>query len=149
MFVSTHSGIDLVARDRVENGQVTIGNQTLSIDLMVVNMTDFNVLLVMDWLTKNRASIDGHKKEVKFSPLTGPTFKFKGTSIEITPNVVSMKKAKRLVQHGGWTILACDVDVRGKKKTLENVPIVNEFPAVCHIVFQVKASTHVRLTTAS
>ena len=57
----------------------------------------------------------------------GPTFKFKGTSIEITPKVVSMMKAKRLVQQGEWAILACVIDVRGKEKTLENVPIVNEF----------------------
>ena len=41
-----------------------------------------------------------------------------------------MMKAKRLVQQGGWTILACAIDVRGKEKTLENVSIVNEFPNV-------------------
>ena len=41
-----------------------------------------------------------------------------------------MVKAKRLVQQGGWTILACAVDVRGKEKNLENMSIVNEFPNV-------------------
>ena len=41
-----------------------------------------------------------------------------------------MMKAKRLVQHDGWTILACAVDIRGKEKTLENVSSVNEFPNV-------------------
>ena len=41
-----------------------------------------------------------------------------------------MMKAKRLVQQGGWTTLACVVDVRGKEKTLENVSIVNEFSDV-------------------
>ena len=41
-----------------------------------------------------------------------------------------MMKANRLVQQGGWAILACVVDVRGKEKTLENVSIVNEFPYV-------------------
>ena len=41
-----------------------------------------------------------------------------------------MMKAKRLVQQGGWVILACAVDVRGKEKTLVNVPIVNEFSDV-------------------
>ena len=39
-------------------------------------------------------------------------------------------KGKRLVQQGGWAILACAMDVRGKEKTLENVLIVNEFPNV-------------------
>ena len=41
-----------------------------------------------------------------------------------------MMKANRLVQQGGWAILACVVDVREKEKTLENVSIVNEFPYV-------------------
>ena len=41
-----------------------------------------------------------------------------------------MMKAKRLVQQGGWTIIGCVVDVRGKEKTLENLPIVNKFPDV-------------------
>ena len=62
--------------------------------------------------------------------LAGPTFKFKGTSTRITPYIVLMMKAKRLVQQGGWAILACVVDVREKEKTLENVSIVNEFPDV-------------------
>ena len=127
MSVSTPLRVDLVSRDRVKDDQVIIGNQTLSVDLMVVNMTDFDVILGMDWLAENRASIGCHKKEVKFSPPIAPTFKFRGTSTEITPKVVSMIKAKRLVQQGGWAILACAVDVRGKEKTLENVPIVNEF----------------------
>ena len=39
-------------------------------------------------------------------------------------------KAKRLVQQDGWAILAGVVYVRGKEKTLENVPIVNEFQDV-------------------
>ena len=130
MYVSTPSGVDLVARDRVKNDQVIIGNQTLSVDLMVVSMTDFDVILGIDWLVENRASIDFRKKEVKFSPSAGHAFKFKGTSIGITPKVVSMLKAKRLVQQGRWAILACAVGVRGKEKTLENVSIVNKFPDV-------------------
>ena len=46
-----------------------------------------------------------------------------------TSNVVSMMKAKRLVQQEGWIILACLIDVRGKEKTLHTV-LVNEFPDI-------------------
>ena len=65
-----------------------------------------------------------------FSLSVGPSFKFKGQISGLPPKVVSMMKAKRLVQQGGWTILACAVDVIGKEKTLENVSIVNEFSDV-------------------
>ena len=42
-------------------------------------MMDFDAILGVDWLTVNHASIDCHKKEVIFSPLPEPIFKFKGT----------------------------------------------------------------------
>ena len=58
----------LVTKDRVNNGQEIVVDQTLSIDLIVVKMTDFNVILGMDWLAENRASIDCRKKKVVFSP---------------------------------------------------------------------------------
>ena len=74
--------------------------------------------------------LDCRKKEVAFSPLAGPSFKFKGTSIGTTRKIVSMMKAKKQVQQGGWTILACGTDVRGKENTLDNVPVVNEFPNI-------------------
>ena len=48
MSVSTPLGVDLVSRERVKDGQVIIWNQILSVDLMVVNMTDFDVILGMD-----------------------------------------------------------------------------------------------------
>ena len=48
MSVSTPLRVDLVSRDRVKDDQVIIGNQTLSVDLMVVNMMDFDVILGMD-----------------------------------------------------------------------------------------------------
>ena len=35
-------------------------------------------------------------------------------------------KAKRLVQ-GGWAFLACAINIKGKKKPIDTVPIVNEF----------------------
>ena len=129
-MVSTPARVDLVARDRVKTGQVIVADQTPSVDLIVVNMTDFNVILGMEWLAKNRATIDCRKKEVVFSPLDGPSFKIKGTSIGTTPKVVSMMKAKKLVQQGSWAILACVIDVRGKQKTLDNILVVNEFSDV-------------------
>ena len=127
LSVSTPTGVDLVVKDRVEDGQVTVADWTLSVDLILVSMKEFDVILGMNWLVENHTSIDCRKKEVIFSPLSGPNFKFKGTCIGPTPKLVSMMKDKRLVQQGGWAILACVIDVRGKEKILDTVPVVNEF----------------------
>ena len=80
-------------------------------------------------LAKNYANIDCHKKEVTFAPLNKPHFKFKETYTGITPKIVSMIKAERLVQQGGWAILAGAVDIKEKEKT-DTVSIINKFPDV-------------------
>ena len=97
LSISTPAGIDIVAKDRVRDGQIIIIRQTLSIGLIVVSMTDFDVILEMDWLAENHASIDCHKKQVIFSQLSESSFKFKGTCAGVTSKVFSMMKAKRLV----------------------------------------------------
>ena len=56
--------VDLVTKDRVKNSHVIVANQTVSANLIVVNMTDFDVILSMEWLAKYCASIDYRKKEV-------------------------------------------------------------------------------------
>ena len=90
-------------------------------------MMDFDIIQGMDWLAENHASIDCHKKEVVFSPPSESSIKFRDTCAGVSPKVVSMMKAKRLFQQGGWVILASVVDARGKEKTLNTIPIVNEF----------------------
>ena len=101
LSVGTPAGVDLVTKNRVKDGQVVIVGRTIHVDLKVVDMTDFDVILGMDWLAENFASIDCHKKEVVFTPPNGLTFKFKGTFTGTTLEIISMMKAKLLVQQRG------------------------------------------------
>ena len=78
-------GVDLVTENRIKDGQVIVAGQIISADLNVVSMTDFDVILEIDWLAENYVSIDCHKKKVIFSPPTRPNFKFKGTCMGVTP----------------------------------------------------------------
>ena len=105
-LVGTPAGVDMVAAYRVRNGQIVVSGVSLDVDLMVVDMTVYDVILGMDWLAENHASIDGHKKEVIFTPPFKPRLKFKGISVGTMPKVISMMKAKKLVQHRASVILA-------------------------------------------
>ena len=58
-------------------------------------MTD--VILGMDWLATNHASIDCSRKEVVFSPPTASSFKFKGVGTVVLPKVISAMKASKLL----------------------------------------------------
>ncbi|KAA0066911.1 gag protease polyprotein [Cucumis melo var. makuwa] len=61
---------------------------------------DFDVILGMDWLSANHASIDYFRKEVVFNPPFGTSFKFKGAGIVCIPKVISAMKASKLLSQG-------------------------------------------------
>ena len=84
--------------NKIKDGQEIVVGRTISIALKVVCVTDFDIILGMDWLAKNYTIVDYHKKEVVFLPPTKPNFKFKGTCTGVTLKIVSMIKAKCLVQ---------------------------------------------------
>ncbi|KAA0033187.1 ty3-gypsy retrotransposon protein [Cucumis melo var. makuwa] len=62
---------------------------------------DFDVILGMDWLSTNHASIDGF-----------------------------VMKASKLLSQGTWSILASVVDTREPKVSLSSEPVVREYPDV-------------------
>lgn len=71
---------------------------SLVVNLMVVDMTDYGVILRMERLTRNHASRDCYKKEVVFTPPSNTRFKFKGKSLRIKPELISMMKVKKLIR---------------------------------------------------
>ncbi|KAL0545018.1 hypothetical protein IC582_020152 [Cucumis melo] len=102
----------------------------LDVTLLVLDMQDFDVILGMDWLSANHASIDCFGKEVVFNPPSGPSFKFKGAGIVCIPKVISAMKACKLLNQGTWGILASVVDTREQEVSLSSKPVVREYPDV-------------------
>ncbi|KAL0540096.1 hypothetical protein IC582_024325 [Cucumis melo] len=93
-------------------------------------MQDFDVILGMDWLSANHASIDCFGKEVVFNPPSGPKFKFRGAGMVCVPKVISAMKASKLLSQGTWGILASVVDIREREVSLSSEPVVREYPDV-------------------
>ncbi|KAL0554316.1 hypothetical protein IC582_008235 [Cucumis melo] len=102
----------------------------LDVTLLVLDMQDFDVILGMDWLSANHASIDCFGKEVVFNPPSGPSFKFRGANIVCIPKVISAMKASKLLSQGTWGILASVVDTREQEVSLSSEPVVREYPDV-------------------
>ncbi|XP_022932810.1 uncharacterized protein LOC111439271 [Cucurbita moschata] len=129
-LVATLPSVDMVAAYRVRNGRIIVSGVSLDVDLMVVDMTVYDLILGMDWLAENHACIDYHMKEVIFTPPLKTRFKFKGTSLSSMPKVILMMKVKKLVQHEVWAILASVVKTKKEGLSLTTLPIVNEFSDV-------------------
>ncbi|KAL0549384.1 hypothetical protein IC582_013866 [Cucumis melo] len=130
LSVSTPFGEVLLSKEKIKACRVEIANYVLDVTLLVLDMHDFDVILGMDWLLANHASIDCFGKEVVFNPSSGPSFKFRGADIVCIPKVISAMKASKLLSQGTWGILASVVDTREQEVFLSSEPVVREYPDV-------------------
>ncbi|KAL0556442.1 hypothetical protein IC582_004956 [Cucumis melo] len=102
----------------------------LDVTLLVLDMQDFDVILGMDWMSANHASIDCFRKEVVFNARSRISFKFKGAGIVCISKVISAMKASKLLSQGTCSILASVVNTREPEVFLSSEPVVREYSDV-------------------
>ncbi|GKB57499.1 ribonuclease H-like domain-containing protein [Tanacetum coccineum] len=61
------------------NYPLRVGDNICSANLFPLEMSDFDIILGMDWLTQHRATIDYHTKRVIFGDLNNPEFNYYGS----------------------------------------------------------------------
>ncbi|KAL0540282.1 hypothetical protein IC582_024516 [Cucumis melo] len=130
LSVSTPSGECMLSREKVKACQIQIAGHVIEVTLIVLDMLDFDVILGMDWLAANHASIDCSRKEVTFNPPSMASFKFKGGGSKSLPQVISAIRASKLLSQGTWGILASVVDTREADVSLSSEPVVRDYPDV-------------------
>ncbi|KAL0561316.1 hypothetical protein IC582_001739 [Cucumis melo] len=130
LSVSTPSGECMLSKERVKACQIEIAGHVIEVTLLVLDMLDFDVILGMDWLAANHASIDCSRKEVTFNPPSMASFKFKGGGSRSLPQVISAIRASKLLSQGTWGILASVVDTREVDVSLSSEPVVRDYPDV-------------------
>ncbi|KAL0550083.1 hypothetical protein IC582_014581 [Cucumis melo] len=130
LSVSTPSGECMLSKEKVKACQIEISGHVIEVTLIVLDMLDFDVILGMDWLAANHASIDCSRKEVTFNPPSMASFKFKGGGSKSLPQVISAIRASKLLSQGTWGILASVVDTREADVSLSSEPVVRDYPDV-------------------
>ncbi|KAL0537704.1 hypothetical protein IC582_026689 [Cucumis melo] len=130
LSVSTPSGECMLSKEKVKACQIEIAGHVIEVTLLVLDMLDFDVILGMDWLAANHASIDCSRKEVTFNPSSMASFKFKGGGSRSLPQVISAIRASKLLSQGTWGILASVVDTREVDVSLSSEPVVRDYPDV-------------------
>ncbi|KAL0556467.1 hypothetical protein IC582_004981 [Cucumis melo] len=128
--VSTPSEECMLSKEKVKACQIEIAGHVIVVTLLVLDMLDFDVILGMDWLAANHASIDCSRKEVAFNPPSMASFKFKGEGSRSLPQVISAIRASKLLNQGTWGILASVVDTREVDVSLSSEPVVRDYPDV-------------------
>ncbi|KAL0541426.1 hypothetical protein IC582_021471 [Cucumis melo] len=120
----------MLSKEKVKACQIEISGHVIEVTLIVLDMLDFDVILGMDWLAANHASIDCSRKEVTFNPPSLASFKFKGGGSKSLPQIISAIRASKLLSQGTWGILASVVDTREADVSLSSEPVVRDYPDV-------------------
>uniref|UniRef100_A0A2N9GS05 RNA-directed DNA polymerase n=1 Tax=Fagus sylvatica TaxID=28930 RepID=A0A2N9GS05_FAGSY len=130
LCVDTPVGGVVIASDICKSCVTKIADRELVADLTLLEMKDFDVILGMDWLAANYASVDCRSKKVKFQIPGEMEFSFVGSGASVTPCVISALQARRMLRKGCRGYLATVRDTQQDELKLENIPIVSEFPEV-------------------
>ena len=82
LFVATHLG-DFVVVNKIHRDYcVMIGYKEMTVDLVLLDLQNFDVILGMDMIDSYHASVDCFGKRVKFSILGQPDFSFEGKHVD-------------------------------------------------------------------
>ncbi|XP_070026077.1 uncharacterized protein [Nicotiana sylvestris] len=99
-------------------------------DLLLLDMTNFEFILGMDWLSPYHAILDCHAKTVTLAMLEFPRLEWKGSSVNTSSRVISFLKARHMVKKGCLAYLAYVWDTTTESSTIDSVPVVREFADV-------------------
>ena len=78
LFVATPLGDSVVLNKIIRDCCVMIGYKEMPVDLVLLNLQDFDVISRMDWLASYHAFVDCFRKNVIFSIPGQPKFNFEG-----------------------------------------------------------------------
>ena len=91
---------------------------------------DFDLILEMDWLSKNRAIVNCGQKIVVLRCSDQTKVMVQGIRTSGMSNVISTMQARRFMRKGCETFLAVILDSKRGQVDVEKIPVVREFPYV-------------------
>ncbi|XP_074356328.1 uncharacterized protein LOC141696034 [Apium graveolens] len=107
------------------NCNLELGAVRYQVDLIPFRLGEFDVILGMDWLSRNHSQIDCEGKKVKLKTPSGKSIIIKGQ--RQTKKFLTMVQTKRLLRQGCEAYLAHVVDTKRETPEIHTIPVVNEF----------------------
>nr|GEZ05181.1 putative reverse transcriptase domain-containing protein [Tanacetum cinerariifolium] len=96
---------------------------------MVIELGSFDVVIGMDWLSKNDSAILCGKKKVRIPPKNKALI-IEGDRNQSRSKIISCIKARNYIENGCELFLAQVTGTVSKEKRVEDVPVICGFPEV-------------------
>ncbi|XP_073133909.1 uncharacterized protein [Henckelia pumila] len=129
--VTIPSGEELSTRNIVRSLELLLQGQSVSADLIVLPMPEFDLILGMDWMTKNDVVIDFQQRSLMVRPEGEEPIWFKATRSSKRTQLISLMQAKKLVQDGCEAFLASvSLTELPARPDISEVDVVRDFEDV-------------------
>ncbi|KAJ9536067.1 hypothetical protein OSB04_un000770 [Centaurea solstitialis] len=130
LVVDTFDNRQVSVNGLFDDCSIIVEGCSIPIKLFPVPINEFDVIVGIDWLTKNHAWIGCDEKIIHIDlPGRGP-FVIYGDRRNRQTSLISMLKARKCVMKGCQSFLAYVIDSKKEKSVIETIPVVSEFPEV-------------------
>ncbi|XP_043811986.1 uncharacterized protein LOC122723547, partial [Manihot esculenta] len=117
----------LEVRDEKKKARTEPGRY-LPADLVVLELTDFDVILGMDWLSTYDATLNCRDKVVSVRDQGGSECVFRGDRRGTPRGLISALQARRMLRKGCQGFLAYVRELDSQVREPSSVPVVRDFP---------------------
>jgi hypothetical protein len=114
-------------KDICKGCKIQIGSCEIDADLIPFPLGEFDVILGMDWLAQNRASIDCLKKSVALRTPGRKKIVIQGNKRPSPTACITVMKARKMIRKGCTAFLAVVRDTRQLESKDDDIPIVSEY----------------------
>lgn len=130
MSVTIPNGKSILCDVMYRNCPILIGGCEFQVDLIQFELTDFDVILGMNWLSKYKADINCLNHEITLMKPDGCKVSYRRRKVQPKPEIISSLKAFKLLSKGHYGYLCSVVDLTKPEPSLSDIPIVCEYPDV-------------------
>ncbi|XP_070041229.1 uncharacterized protein [Nicotiana tomentosiformis] len=130
VYVSIPVGDSIIVDQIYRSCVVTFCGYETRVVLLLLDMTDFEIILGMDWLSPYHVVLNFHAKTVTLAMPEFPRLEWKGSSVSIFNHVISFLKSRHVVEKGCLAYLAYVRDTTAGTPTIDSMPVVREFSDV-------------------
>ncbi|XP_073317230.1 uncharacterized protein [Primulina huaijiensis] len=121
----------MVSTIMIKDVELKLQRNAFRADLIVLPMPEFDIILGMDWLTLNGATMDFQWRSVSIRLPNDKAFIFEAARNNQMPQIISCILAKKLIWRGCQGFHASIIYVPNTdNRSVEDVEIVKEFPNV-------------------
>ncbi|XP_070007385.1 uncharacterized protein [Nicotiana sylvestris] len=106
---------------------VTFYGYETRVNLLLLDMTDFEVILGMDWLFLYHVILDCHAKTITLAMSELPRLEWKGLCVSASSRVIFFLKAQHMIEKGCLAYLAYVRETTAKAPMIDSVHVVWEF----------------------